>query len=298
MNKNLFFDCLGLRLEIPQTPTDEIVFIENLSDFLGGNIKYMPKGMTGYPLHARIELENSVMIVRYGAVTHNMTLHVEAKGESAELLKSFILFHPAIIWHCTRADIAYDFTVNKDFVDLDMTQYPDSLPVKPRSNKDAFWFVHERILQVAKQKNISTSPAGAWHMSEGGRTLYVGSKGGGVQSLYRLYEKSEERWAAGYRDYPADVIRFEWQYRMKNRIAITELEPYSIIATNRTAIHFFELLTDSAIEYKKTEAHARAGADLSYLNMLNQYKNVLRETEKSKGRIWMLRQLVGIVGTS
>lgn len=287
--KNLFFDGLGLRFEIPQNPTDELSMIWAIADFVCGALTFVPKGMTGYPLYAKIETSDSTFICRYGSMSHNMTLHVEAKGAGAELLRSFVLFHPALVWHCTRADIAYDFTVKTDLINLDMS-YPKGSPVVPRSHDDGFWFVHERLNKMALQKSITTSTDGAWHMPEGGRTFYIGAKGAKVQSLYRLYEKTEERRKAGILDFPEGVIRFEWQYRPRNKIAITELDPYAIIATNRTAIHFFELLTDSSIEYIRTESTAKAGDDVVFIMMLRQYRNVLRRTQASKGARWMLER--------
>lgn len=291
----IFFDALSLRLEIPQTPIDELSMMGYLAEFCDAEINFIPKGMTGYPLHARIELEEGSMIVRYGSTEFNMTLHIEAKGAGAELLRSFMLLHPAMNWVCTRADIACDFVCPKVKA-IDMRSFRKAV-LKPRSKYDAYWVMFKSLLAIAEKKNLAVSTYGqGWHDETSGRTFYIGSSGSASQ--FRLYEKSEERWKAGYLDYPAGVIRFEWQYRPQgvHRSAINELEPQAIIAINRTAVHLFEHVAGAGVEYTRVQGIKKSGDEATFIYALNQYKKTVTRLAQKRGVGWVYRQAKHTLG--
>lgn len=293
----LFLDALSLRFEIPQTPTDELSMIGYLADFFDSSVDLIPKGMTGYPLHARINLPVGSAIVRYGSTEYNMTLHVEAKGAGAELLRSFVLFHPALVWVCTRVDVACDF-VYPTAPTIDMRKYRNS-EHKPRSKDDAYWSLFTSLNRMAKQKNIVTSTAGnGWLGYDGGRTLYIGAPSS--LSMFRFYEKSQERWQAGDKDYPDGVIRFEWQYQPKGkqRQALTSLDPEDIIGLNRTAVHFFEFFGCTGVEFRRIKSEPK-NSDLAALTHgLKQYGNCFDRLANEKGLRWVLRYCLDVLGVN
>lgn len=286
---NLFFDGLGLRFLVPQSTIEELSFIEYLNDFVGGVLQYTNKGMTGYPLHARIEGGFGVIVVRYGSSRIGMNLHAEAKGAGAELIRSFCLLNPNYLWVCTRADIACDFVVPD--CKLDMRRFKKS-SFKPKDKTDGYWQVYEQLWEMAQQKNIATEPMGDWQRAEKGRTYYLGAR----QSVcrFRFYEKSEEQWAKGISNFPPNILRFEWQYRPEglHRDSIVELEPHSIIAQNKTAISLFGLVANCNIKYVSVGQIEKSTDEAVFAVMIRQYKNVLCRLIEKNGFRWVLRTAI------
>lgn len=292
--RGIYFDALSLRLEIPQTPTDELAMIGNMAEFFDSSLELIPKGMTGYPLHARINLSEGSMIIRYGSIAHNMTLHVEAKGKGAELLRSFMLFHPALIWVCTRADICCDFVIPKPKA-IDMRRFKNKNTIRPKHKYDGYWTLFESLSKEAKQKNIARETFGeGWFGGDGGRTFYIGSRG--TVSRFRLYEKSEERWANGFKDYPVGVVRFEWQYRPtgQHRNAIIDIEPEHIISLNKTAIHLFEHVSGLEIDFRRIEGIEKLDDEVAFMHCLKQYSPTISRLAEKRGIRWVMRRALQV----
>lgn len=285
--KHLFLDALGLRFLIPQSAEYEKNFMDKLTEFSGGELFLIPKGMTGYPLSARIEGDFGVIIFKYGSVSRNMTIHVEGKGHATQIIENFVRMNPNIFWVCTRVDVACDFKVPDCKIDL--RKYKKAR-FKPKSKADGYWNVFEELEDLAKEKKMTTNPYGAgWLNGEKGRTFYIGSPAS--TGMYRLYEKSEEQWEKGFKAFPPNVIRFEWQYEPKGvqRDAITELDAHKIVANNRNAIKFFETVADCNIEFCSVGTVEKSGDDAVFANMIHQYKNVIDRLLKEHGFKWIIR---------
>lgn len=268
----LFIDGLTLRFIVPQNAESEWKFINDLVENSGFESSEVRGGQNGYPMHVVLSLGVEVMIVKFGSTNFGMTVCVEAKSIAAQVLADFASGYYHVAWVCTRVDVAIDM-------------------------KCDFLKTHEILKAIAMRKNLDTDNRGDWDRGIKGRTYYVGSTSS--DSRFRLYEKSEEQWyKAKNKDYPANIVRLEWQFRpRKKKCQVKCLDPKFLLSINKTAVDTFNEICATAIVQTRFEPTEKPTDLDSFYHMMHQYKNIINNLVDEKGAKWLLRQAQTILAT-
>lgn len=272
MQKNLFIDGLTLRFIVRQDAPSEQRFIDDLVNATGFQSSEIRGGQNGYPMHVVLSLGVEVMIVKFGSTRFGMTVCVEAKSIASQMLADFASGYYRVAWVCTRVDVAVD--MNVDYLET-----------------------HGVLKEIAMKKNLDTDHRGDWDRGVKGRTYYVGSTTS--DSRFRLYEKSEEQWyRAKNKDYPANIVRLEWQFRPNRKKGLIEtLDPKYILSLNKSAVDIFNKVCATAIVQTRYEPLEKSTELESFYHMMHQYKNIIKSLSAEKGTRWLIRQADIILNT-
>lgn len=270
--KNLFFDALTVKINLSDDNQTELLdFIKFFSMELQVAPTETVVGNHSYASAIHYECDEGKVILSFGGATPNMGALIETKGYASCLLVSKIInTMPVGTWQLTRADVTVDFD----------------------GGKKTFRKLHRKLIEYARVNRITAkSQHGDWIDQVGGRTQYIGSKSSEYQ--FRLYEKSEERWAKGEKDYPADIVRLEWQYRPKRRKKeIIQLFPDYVLSFSANALGLFKSVLDLSIAPTKSIKKAqRTDWDKIY-HGVDQYSNVIDRLVEEHGWRMVIKEIV------
>ena len=266
---NLFFDALTIKIHISDGNQTELLdFIKFFSMELQTAPSDPIQGANAYASSLIYECEEGKVILSFGGAVENMGVLIETKGYASCLLVSTIInTMPPNTWALTRADIAADF----------------------QGGKKTFRSIHRKLIAYARDNRItSKNQMGDWIDNVGGRTQYIGSPSS--ESRFRLYEKSEERWANGEKDYPEGIVRLEWQYRPKRkRKHIAQLYPDYVLSFSKNAVKLFKSIMDlSVVPIKTPKAVKKDDLERLYYG-IEQYGNLIESLIDSMGRRKLMR---------
>lgn len=253
----LFFDALSVRIGEDWKEDDLKEFLKHFCEETQSYPINERNGNGAYAYTIEMETEFGIIMLSYGGAVDNMGILFETKGQgNSDLLANYV--NNCIgskTWALTRADVTLDF----------------------RGNDDDFMRVRDELIAHSQKKNVkSFASAGDWVTPQAGRTQYAGSKDS--ESRFRLYEKTYEQWRKGNKDYPADVLRLEWQYRPKRkRIHINKLEPYHILSYSKNSMEFMATLAGLAIAPTKTPKPEEKSNEEKFYHMLKQYDAIIQQ---------------------
>lgn len=251
----LFFDALSIRIGENWLQDEMMSFLKGFCEETQSYPIKERNGNGSYSHTIELETEHGIIMLSYGGAVENMGILFETKGQGNCILLADFVNNciGSYTWSLTRADVTLDF----------------------RGGDDDFLKVRDDLIAHSKKKNVKSFPsAGDWVTPQAGRTQYAGSKDS--ESRFRLYEKSYEQWARGNKDYPADVLRLEWQYRPKRKKAhINRLEPYHVLSFHKNSMEFMATLAGFAIAPTKTPKPEVKSTEERFYHMMKQYDAVI-----------------------
>lgn len=269
---NLFFDALSVKINISDDDPQELLdFIKFFSMELQVAPDRTVQGSNSYSSAIHYDCEEGKVILSFGGATPNMGALIETKGYASCLLVSKIInIMPVGTWHLTRADVTVDFI----------------------GGKKTFRKIHKKLIKYAKDNRITAKcQQGDWIDQVGGRTQYIGAKSS--EYRFRLYEKSEERWANGEKDYPAERVRLEWQYRPKRRKKeIIQLFPEYVLSFSANASALFNSVLDLSIAPTKAVKKAQKSDWEVLYHAMSQYHNPIDRLIEAHGTKSLIRALL------
>ena len=265
----LFFDALSVRVGDNWRGSDLTDFFKSFCEETQSYPIKERNGNGSYSHTIEFETEYGIIMASYGGSVENMGVLLETKGQgNSELLANFINnCVGSETWALTRADVTLDFD----------------------GGDEEFIRVKDELIHYSMAKNVKSFPsAGDWVTPFAGRTQYAGSKDS--ESRFRLYEKTYEQWKKGNKDYPANVLRLEWQYRPKRKKAhIKRLEPYHVLSFHKNAMGFFARLSGMAIAPTKVPKPAIKTAEERFYHMMKQYDAVIDQLVSEVGYAGLAR---------
>lgn len=265
----LFFDALSVRVGDNWRGSELTDFFKSFCEETQSYPIKERNGNGSYSHTIEFETEYGIIMASYGGSVENMGVLLETKGQgNSELLANFINnCVGSDVWSLTRADVTLDFT----------------------GNDDDFMRVRDDLISYSMKKGVKSFPsAGDWVTPSAGRTQYAGSKDS--ESRFRLYEKTYEQWKKGNRDYPANVLRLEWQYRTKRKKAhIKRLEPAHVLSFHKNAMGFMSKLSGVAIAPTKVPKPEAKTAEERFYHMIKQYDSVIDQLVSEIGYAGVVR---------
>lgn len=232
------------------------------SGAFGFNLKmnHLDKGMNGYPLVTEFVNDEGDVFARflYGSTRDGMHVNAIASGVYAESMREVFLYlfdSYGYKFYITRADVALDF-------------------------RGDFMSIYDELLAIVPSR-VKTSQYGDYIRGDGGRTLYLGSRGG--RGYVRFYEKGKEQVEKGVdRSAPADWLRFELEFRPERdeRELVSRMSAEKLAGRIKWVRAMFQLIAGLGIESVGGVINRRkSDADLSsrLIWLCSHHKNTFRD---------------------